>query len=62
MAFPLVIDSNLGLALRMRQGVWKRIFLDEPKKNRLRWRLPTAALLRVVSWGTRHAPGDGSLR
>ena len=26
MAFPLVIDSNVGLTLRMRQGVWKRLF------------------------------------
>jgi hypothetical protein len=62
MAFPLVIGSGFGLAQLMRQGVWKRTFLDEPKKNRLRWHLPTAALLRVVSRGTRHAPGDGSLR
>jgi hypothetical protein len=36
MAFPLVIESSFGLALRMRQGVWKWTFFDEPKKNRLR--------------------------
>jgi len=26
MAFPLVIGSSFGLALLMRQGVWKRLF------------------------------------
>src|SRR2546430_1241356 len=26
MVFPIVIDSIVGLALRMRQGMWKRAF------------------------------------
>jgi hypothetical protein len=33
MVFPLVIFSSPGLAPRMRQGMWKQMSLDEPKKE-----------------------------
>jgi len=52
MVFLLVIDFSLGLALRLRQRMSKRMLLGEPKKEPAEEEAPDdgTPVLPVVSW------------